>query len=153
MYYPNSSKESLSDCETLPLRIFSGDDRKECTCSMGFVQRYQNAEGARVWPAHGSHRHPSGRDTPPLREASNWRRRVVIGHPGARGGGVVVQAERFAPLGKPHGLDNGDMRPVEALVSSGESEQYAALLPGGRGLNCRSGRKSLMRAAVAPDGL
>ena len=32
-----------------------------------------------------------------------------------------MQAERFAPLGKPHVLVNGDMGPAEVLLSSGDS--------------------------------
>ena len=45
---------------------------------------------------------------------------------------VAVQAERFAPLNKPHMLVNGDMGPAVAAFEQRRIRQHAALLPGRR---------------------
>ena len=89
------------------LAVFFGDDRKECTCSIGFVQRYQKRISGPLMDRI---------DGPEMR---GRRRRAV-------------QAERFAPLGKPHVLVNGDMGPAEM-------QDFCSL--DDRGIN-------LMRAAV-----
>ncbi len=109
---------------------FYGDDQKECTCSMGLVQRYQ------------------GRISGPLMDRIDIHadvRRVPFQKLSSLDGGETsatirarveaarkIQAARFAPLGKPHVLVNGDMGPAEV-------QKFCDLDEGG---------KNLMRAAV-----
>ena len=57
----------------------------------------------------------------------------------------AVQAERFAPLGKPHVLVNGDMGPYNAAFEQRRIERYAALLPDRRGLIVQVARVSCAR--------
>ena len=90
---------------------FYGDDRKQCTCSMGAVQRYQK------------------RISGPLMDRIDIHvdvRRVPFEKLSALDGGEpsavirarveaarAIQAERFASLGKTNMLVNGDMGPAE----------------------------------------
>jgi len=109
---------------------FYGDDRKECTCSMSYVQRYQKRISGPLMDRIDIHldvmRVPfeklSGLDGG--EPSSDIRARVEVAR--------AVQAERFAPLGKPHVLVNGDMGPAEVQRFCQVDEEG----------------KSLMRAAV-----
>ena len=98
-----------------------GDDRKECTCSMSFVRRCRNAEGAAS----------SGPLTDRMALCARFTNDIHLvvlrvpfeklssldgGEPSSAVRARVetartIQAERFAPLGKPHVLVNGDMGP------------------------------------------
>jgi magnesium chelatase family protein len=109
---------------------FYGDSRKECTCSMGLVQRYQ------------------GRISGPLMDRIDIHadvNRVPFEKLASLGGGETsatirerverarqVQLARFQPLGKKHILVNGEMGPAEV-------QKFCQLDEAG---------KNLMRAAV-----
>ena len=90
---------------------YFGDDRKECTCSMGMVQRYQkrisgplmdridiHLEVARV-PFQKLAELKQGESSEAIRERVEAARRV--------------QEVRFAEIDKPNMLVNGDMGPAE----------------------------------------
>ncbi len=109
---------------------FYGDDRKECTCSMGFVQRYQKRISGPLMDRIDIHLDVMRVPFEKLSSldggepSSDIRARVEAAR--------AVQAERFAPLGKPHVLVNGDMGPAEVQRFCQVDEEG----------------KSLMRAAV-----
>ena len=109
---------------------FYGDDRKECTCSMGYVQRYQKRISGPLMDRIDIHLDVMRVPFEKLSSldggepSSAIRARVEAAR--------AVQAERFAPLGKPHVLVNGDMGPAEVQRFCQVDEEG----------------KSLMRAAV-----
>ena len=109
---------------------FYGDDRKECTCSMGYVQRYQKRISGPLMDRIDIHLDVMRVPFEKLSSldggepSSDIRARVEAAR--------AVQAERFAPLGKPHVLVNGDMGPAEVQRFCQVDEEG----------------KSLMRAAV-----
>lgn len=90
---------------------YYGDERKECTCSMGMVQRYQNRISGPLMDRIDIHvdvrRVPfqklasleGGESSAAIRERVEAARQV--------------QAERFQAWGKEHVLVNGDMGPAE----------------------------------------
>jgi magnesium chelatase family protein len=109
---------------------YYGDDRKECTCSMGMVQRYQNrisgplmdridihVEVARV-PFQKLADLSSGESSSSIRERVERARQI--------------QWDRFKAWGKSHVLVNGDMGPAEV-------QHFCQIDEAG---------KNLMRAAV-----
>ena len=99
---------------------FFNDDRKECTCSMGFVQRYQKRisgplmDRMALCARFTNDIHLEVQRVPFEKLASldggepssTIRARVEAAR--------AVQAQRFAPLGKPHVLVNSDMGPAIA---------------------------------------
>lgn len=109
---------------------YYGDEHKECTCSMSMVQRYQKRISGPLMDRIDIHlevkRVPfqrlaaleGGESSAAIRRRVEQARRI--------------QAERFAPLGKPNLVVNGDMGP-------GEVQRFCAIDETGR---------NLMRAAV-----
>ena len=90
---------------------YFGDDRKECTCGLGMVQRYQSRISGPLMDRIDIHadvmRVPfeklaslDGGET-----SATIRARVDAAR--------KIQAARFAPVGKPYVLVNGDMGPAE----------------------------------------
>ena len=109
---------------------FYGDDRKQCTCSMGMVQRYQKRISGPLMDRIDIHLEVV---RVPFQKLSSLdggepsaaiRQRVEAAR--------AVQAARFASLGKPTVLVNGDMGPAEV-------QRFCVIDEAG---------KNLMRAAV-----
>lgn len=90
---------------------YYGDDRKECTCGLGNVQRYQSRISGPLMDRIDIHvdvvRVPfeklAGLDGG--ESSATIRARVEAAR--------KIQAARFAPVGKPYVLVNGDMGPAE----------------------------------------
>ena len=109
---------------------YFGDERKQCTCSLGFVQRYQqrisgplldrmdiHVDVARV-PFQKLASLDGGEDSAAIRARVEAAR--------------AVQQARFAPLEKPGVLVNGDMGPAEVqkfcpLDEAGKNLMQAAV--------------------------
>ncbi|RME62730.1 MAG: ATP-binding protein, partial [Caldilineae bacterium] len=90
---------------------YFGDDRKECTCSLGVVQRYQSRISGPLMDRIDIHVDVTRVPFQKLASLDSGEPSSVIRArvEAAR----KVQAARFAPLGKPHVLVNGDMGPAE----------------------------------------
>ncbi len=90
---------------------YFGDDRKECTCGLGMVQRYQSRISGPLMDRIDIH-------TDVMRVPFE----KLAGLDGGETSAVIrarveaarkIQAARFAPVGKPYVLVNGDMGPAE----------------------------------------
>ncbi len=109
---------------------YYGDDRNECTCSMSMVQRYQKRISGPLMDRIDIHLEVQRVPYQKLEAAGTGESSTVIR---ARVAAARrVQAERFAPLNRPHVLVNGDMGPAEV-------QQFCELDETG---------KNLLRAAV-----
>jgi magnesium chelatase family protein len=90
------------------------DDRQECTCSMGMVQRYQKRISGPLMDRIDIHLDVKRVPFQKLADVANGessaiiRQRVEVAR--------QIQAARFAPLNKPTVLVNGDMGPAEVQM-------------------------------------
>lgn len=109
---------------------YYGDDRNECTCSMSMVQRYQKRISGPLMDRIDIHLDVQRVPYQKLEVAGTGETSKVIRDRVAAA--RRVQAERFAPLNRPHVLVNGDMGPAEV-------QRFCELNETG---------KNLMRAAV-----
>ena len=93
---------------------YYGDDRQECTCSMGMVQRYQKRISGPLMDRIDIHLEVQRVPFQKLSDVANGETSAVIRQrvEAAR----RTQNERFAPLNKPHVLVNGDMGPAEVQM-------------------------------------
>ena len=93
---------------------YYGDDRQECTCSMGMVQRYQKRISGPLMDRIDIHLEVQRVPFQKLSDVANGETSAVIRQrvEAAR----RIQNERFAPLNKPHVLVNGDMGPAEVQM-------------------------------------
>ncbi len=109
---------------------YYGDDRQECTCSMNMIQRYQKRISGPLMDRIDIHLDVKRVPFQKLADVAQGETSTVIRQrvEAAR----QIQAARFAPLGKPHVLINGDMGPAEV-------QQFCDLEETG---------KNLLRAAV-----
>jgi len=90
---------------------FYGDDRKECTCSMGMVQRYQNRISGPIMDRIDIHVDVARVPFQKLSSLDGGETSAVIR---ARvEAGRAIQHTRFQNVGKPDVLINGDMGPAE----------------------------------------
>ncbi len=109
---------------------YYGDDRNECTCSMGMVQRYQKRISGPLMDRIDIHLEVKRVPYQKLEAVGTGEPSTVIR---ARVAAArQIQAARFAPLNRPHVLVNGDMGPAEV-------QRFCELNDTG---------KNLMRAAV-----
>jgi len=109
---------------------YYGDDRNECTCSMSMVQRYQKRISGPLMDRIDIHLDVQRVPYHKLEAAGTGEPSTAIR---ARVAAArQIQAERFAPLNRPHVLVNGDMGPAEV-------QRFCELDETG---------KNLMRAAV-----
>ncbi len=90
---------------------FYGDDRKECTCSMGIVQRYQNRISGPIMDRIDIHVDVARVPFQKLASLDGGESSAVIR--GRVEAGRAIQHARFQNLGKPDVLINGDMGPAE----------------------------------------
>jgi len=109
---------------------YYGDDRRECTCSMGMVQRYQKRISGPLMDRIDIHLDVARVPFQKLAdlEGGESSESIRVRVEAAR----QRQAERFAPLEKAHVLVNGDMGP-------GAVQQFCPIDSAG---------KNLMRSAV-----
>jgi len=93
---------------------YYGDDRQECTCSMGMVQRYQKRISGPLMDRIDIHLEVQRVPFQKLADVANGETSAVIRQrvEAAR----RTQNERFAPLNKPHVLVNDDMGPAEVQM-------------------------------------
>lgn len=109
---------------------YFGDDRRECTCSMGMVQRYQKRISGPLMDRIDIHLDVTRVPFQKLADLEGGESSDVIRArvEAAR----TIQEARFTPLGKPNLLVNGDMGPAEV-------QKFCQLDEAG---------KNLMRSAV-----
>ncbi len=90
---------------------YFGDDRKECTCGLGNVQRYQSRISGPLMDRIDIHTDVMRVPFEKLASLDGGETSAVIRArvEAAR----KIQAARFAPVGKPYVLVNGDMGPAE----------------------------------------
>ncbi len=105
---------------------YYGDDRNECTCSMSMVQRYQKRISGPLMDRIDIHLEVQRVPYQKLEAAGTGESSKVIR---ARVEAARrLQAERFAPLNRPHVLVNGDMGPAEVQQFCGLDETGKSLL-------------------------